>query len=148
MKWYSLNDLANAAKNIENHLEQRSQRKGKELADRILYGKSSNNYDSSRNNYDRASSGANIFVWFFFLFPAWCFIFILSTISIKTILYYLNVQNSYAWLIYVIGGLFTAVWWYKKQFTKERPIVSSFLYSFLFLVIHGFIKDLIPKWFF
>ena len=35
---YSMNDLNNAADNIHNTLEERSQRKGQELADKIIHG--------------------------------------------------------------------------------------------------------------
>ena len=35
---YSMNDLNNAADNIHNALEERSQRKGQELADQVLHG--------------------------------------------------------------------------------------------------------------
>lgn len=35
---YSMNDLNNAADNIHNTLEERSQRKGEELADKIIHG--------------------------------------------------------------------------------------------------------------
>ena len=35
---YSMNDLNNAADNIHNALEERSQRKGEELADKIIHG--------------------------------------------------------------------------------------------------------------
>ncbi len=104
---YSIKDLENAAKHINNHLEVRSQARGEDLANRVI-----------------ASTSSGRGLWFIILWPAWVLIFAFSSGLFISVL---SKAGFHAPLSYLglIGGFLFARAWYNWEFTIRHPFWGS-----------------------
>lgn len=110
---YSIKDIENitskAAENIRDTLEQRSQRQGEEIANRII---------------KQTSQGRGL--WAIFLWPAWFLIFVFSGVFLKGLIELLGIQAPISW-IGMVGGFIFARAWYHSEFTINHPFWGSVL---------------------
>ena len=122
---YSMKDLQNAGRNINEHFERKSQERGEELASRII---------------SSTSQGRGL--WFIILWPAWLLIFVFSSSFLKVALEDIfSVGEPISW-IGLVGGFGFAVSWYKWDYTIRHPFLGSMVgyfgtvLSVLFLAKH------------
>jgi len=110
---YSMKDLENAARNINEHFERKAQERGQELANRVI---------------SSTSQGRGL--WFIILWPTWLFIFILVgtflTVAIEKIF---SVNEPLSWIGF-FGGFAFAVSWYKWDYTIRHPFLGSMIAYF------------------
>ena len=104
---YSIKDLENAARSINQGLEQRSQERGEELANHVL---------------ERTAQGRGL--WFIIFWPAWFLIFSFSGVLLTNLIQKLGVNAPISW-VGMIGGLVFARAWYVSNFTIRHPFFSS-----------------------
>lgn len=105
---YSMKDLENAGRNINEHLERRSQERGEELANRVI---------------SSTSQGRGL--WFIILWPAWLLIFAFSGSFLKIVIEKIfSVSEPLSW-IGLLGGVAFAVSWYKWDYTIRHPFLGS-----------------------
>lgn len=105
---YSMKDLENAGRNINEHFERKAQERGEELANRVIH-----------------SSAQGRGLWVFILWPAWLMIFAFSGIFLKVAIKNLfSVSEPLSW-IGLLGGFAFAVSWYKWNYTIRHPFLGS-----------------------
>lgn len=105
---YSMNDLNNAADQLNKNMEKRAEQRGEELANRVLHN---------------TSQGRGL--WFIILWPAWFLIFVFSGSFFKVMLEHMFSMNEPMSWIGLIGGLAFAVAWYKWDYTIRHPFLGS-----------------------
>lgn len=96
-------DVLRVPQNIQRGLEQRSDEKGQELADAVLFS---------------TSRGRGL--WLLLLLPAWFMVFAVGA----------SVAHAYLNLPYwaaAIAGLICSSFWWRLEFTREHPFWSSTL---------------------
>lgn len=106
---YSLKDLENGVKNINNALEEDSQRRARKLVSDV-------------------SSGRGFF-GFFLLLPAMVLLFS-SVVAVINVVF--SVDNLA--ISAVIGWIVTFTW-YNSNYTKSHPFKSSALIFFIFVIV-------------
>lgn len=94
-------DLPKIPQEIHRRLEQRSEEKGRELADDII-----------------ASTRGGRGLWIFLLLPAWVMVFAV-TASVAQAFWGIPL------LVGAIAGAVTAMIWWKLEFTRRHPFLSS-----------------------
>lgn len=109
---YSIKDLENAVKSINQKLEQRSQERGEAFANRVL---------------NRTAQGRGL--WCIILWPAWLLIFLYSGVFLTNLLQKFGITYPISW-IGMVGGLMVARAWYISDFTIRHPFWSSVFGSF------------------
>lgn len=109
---YSIKDIDNAARGINQRLEAHSQRQGEELANRLI---------------SSTSQGRGL--WVFLLWPVWVLIAAFSSAFFVVLLQKFGVKPPLAYAGYV-GGLLFARAWYQWDFTARHPFWSSIIGNF------------------
>ena len=105
---YSVKDISNAAEAALNARERNAERQGQELADSLI--------SSTRNGRG---------LWIFILWPAWLLIMAFSGTFARLFLEKsIGISSPESLFGYLLGGLI-AIWWYKTNFTRRHPFVSS-----------------------
>lgn len=104
---YSIKDMENAAKSVNQRLEQRSQERGEALANHVL---------------QRTSQGRGL--WFIVLWPAWLLIFAFSGVFFTHLLDKFGLGAPLSW-IGMVGGALLARAWYLSDFTINHPFLGS-----------------------
>jgi len=105
---YSMKDLENAARNINEHFERKAQERGEALANRII---------------SSTSQGRGL--WFIILGPVWFIIFVFSGVFAESIMKNaLSLEPPISWLSWLVGYAFATAW-YKWGFTIRHPFLSS-----------------------
>lgn len=94
-------DLPKIPQNIHRRLEQRSNQRGQEVADAIIA-----NTKNGRG------------LWVFLLLPTWITVFACVSSMANA---YLGIPMLYS----TVAGLVVAVAWWKFEFTREHPFLSS-----------------------
>ena len=105
----SLNDLNNALKSVSDTLEQRSQERGEEMANKLL---------------TNTANGRGL--WVFLLWPTWLFMFAFWASNIGFVLTRFGISYPHFYINYVISALL-CVFGYRSQFVRKHPMVSSVL---------------------
>ena len=96
-----LSDLLKMPKAIGQHLEQRSEERGQQLANSLI---------------ESTSQGRGL--WVFLLLPAWFMVFAATAAILQT---YMRLPLM---LGAVVGVVFSVLWW-KHTFTRCHPFFSS-----------------------
>ncbi len=109
---YSMKDLNNAATNLKNRMDARSEEKGRRMADSIIRG---------------TSRGRG--VWCILLWTAWFMIFVFVGSLCVAMLEQFGVPPPFHWAG-MLGGAIVAAIWYDAEFTREHPFLSFLLGGF------------------
>ena len=104
---YSMKDLENAGRKLNERMEERSNQKGEELANKVI---------------NSTSQGRGL--WFIILWPAWILICIFSGVFITGVLEKFGFGSPLTWLG-LLGGIAVSITWYKSEFTIRHPFWSS-----------------------
>ncbi|MFK7865826.1 MAG: hypothetical protein AB8B77_00125 [Alphaproteobacteria bacterium] len=105
---YNIKDLENAGRNVNEHFERKAQKRGEEIANRVIH---------------TTSQGRGL--WFIILWPAWLLILIFSSSFIKVAIeQILLIGEPLSWVGF-LGGFAFAVAWYKWSYTIKHPFISS-----------------------
>jgi hypothetical protein len=104
---YSMNDLDYAARELNNRREKNAQRKGEELASRLIHN-------------TRQGRG----LWVLLLWPTWLLIFAFSGAFFTTGFAHWLAQGSPLPYLGFVGGGIYAVAWYQWSFTRRHPFWS------------------------
>lgn len=107
---YSMKDLENAGRNINEHFEQRAEQRGEELANRVIHS---------------TSQGRGL--WFIILWPAWFLIFAFAGYFFKTLLEHFFSIGEPISLVGFVGGFAFAMAWYKWEYTIRHPFLGSII---------------------
>jgi len=107
---YSIKDLENAGRKLNQHFEQKSQKKSEELAERVLYN---------------TSQGRGL--WVIILWPAWLLIFIFASYFFKNLLEITLSLSMPISLVGLVGGFTFAMLWYKWEYTLKHPVIASII---------------------
>lgn len=110
---YSVRDLEKASRNINEHFERKAEKRGEELANRII---------------NSTSQGRGL--WVIILWSTWVTIFIFSGSFIATGLKQLFSIEMPLSLIGLVAGFALAMNWYKWEYTIRHPFLSSMVGSF------------------
>lgn len=112
------NDLKNIGTSLEEKMQKNSERKGEELANRII-----------------SSTANGRGLWIFILYPA----FLTITITISSII---NILFGVSLFISLIISAISSYFWYKANFTILHPFWSSILtITAIFIEIPYLIKN-------
>jgi len=114
-----MKDLENAGRKLNERIEERSNQKGEELANKVI---------------SSTSQGRGL--WFIILWPAWLLICIFSGVFLTNVLVKFGVNSSISW-VGMFGGVILARVWYMSDYTIKHPFLSSVIGYFgtAFLVI-------------
>lgn len=104
---YSIKDMENAARSVNQRLEQRSQERGEALANHVL---------------QRTAQGRGL--WFIVLWPAWLLICVFSGVFFANLLDQFGIGPPLSWAG-MLGGILLARAWYLSDFTINHPFLGS-----------------------
>ncbi|WP_042697102.1 hypothetical protein [Azospirillum sp. B506] len=104
---YSLKDLERAGQRLNDHFDQKARQQG-EAAGQALY--------------ESTMRGRGL--WFILHVPVWIIIMAFTSSIV-------NYFTKSEWIGYGVG-LVIATYWYRLDFTRERPFVSFILGGFVF----------------
>lgn len=121
MGW-NINDLNQGVKNIERVLEERTDRRAQEFADRVMGRRSST--QSQETHYAPASRYASPGrgAWVLFLWPAWLIIAFFGYGMSQHLLHGLGDLGR---LLSPVAGIALAIVWYRSGFTRRHPFLGS-----------------------
>lgn len=121
---YSIRDLENAGRSINEHFERKAQEQGEEIANRVI---------------SSTSQGRGL--WFIILWPAWLLILVFSGSFLKVAIEnLLSVNEPLSWIGF-IGGFAFAVSWYKWDYTIKHPFLGSIVGYFGTAIVVLFLAD-------
>lgn len=104
---YSIKNLENAAKNVNERLEAHSRQQGEEMASRVL-----------------ASTSGGRGLWCFILWPAFLMIFLMSGYFFCLLLSHFGLKPPLSFAGFVVGFIFARNW-YQLDFTIRHPFWGS-----------------------
>ncbi len=121
----SLNDLNNALKSVSDTLEQRSQERGQEMANKLL-----------------SSTARGRGLWVFLLWPTWIVTFAFWASNIGFVMSRIGVYYPQSYINYVLSGLFCIIG-YRSQFVRKHPLISSVLVVVGSVYAEGFLHKIL-----